>query len=242
MTYTKFNNYVIDHVMSNVSPNAWKVLCFVIRKTNGWQKEKDQISLNQIREGTGIGGKGTLSRAIGELERKGYIKVVRSSDKITSNTYSLGSAEIALPKGGGSTEIALPGSAKIAHGVVPKQNTQKKDIKKEEKKHTGAAKKRTPHTPAFKTFAEITGYYKITKYWRTKMAKVVGEEKADLELWAAVIKGWTGKGWFEGNVKGMLEFYTRGEIPGKDKESEHVQKHLANDKSRKGVLAGSDKR
>ena len=235
MTYTKLPNYVIDHILPNVSPNAWKVLCFILRKTNGWQKEEDQISFNQIREGTGIGGRTTLSLSIRELERKGYIKVVRSSDKITSNAYSLGSPEMGLPKGGGSPEIALPGSPKTGHGVVPKQDTQKKDIKKEEKKGVTVRKKREPPTPAFKTFTDITGYFKITKYWRTKMAKTVGVSRPDLELWADVVKAWTGRGWFEGNVKGMLEFYEQGKIPGKDKENE---KQNANDKGRKGVLAG----
>ena len=234
MTYTKLPNYVIDHVMSDVSPNAWKVLCFILRKTNGWQKEQDHISLSQIREGTGIRQNATIAIAIRELERKHYLSVVRSSDWVKSNAYSLGSPKMGLPKEGGSSNIEQGGSAKIEQGVVLKSNTQKKSLKKEEKKDVTARKKREPHTPAFEVFVKITGYYKITKYWRTKMAEVVGEEANDLHLWAAVIKAWTGKGWFEGNVKGMLEFYEQGEIPGKDKKNE---KQNTNDKGRKGVLA-----
>jgi hypothetical protein len=61
--------------MPRISANAWKVLCFVIRKTWGWEdkdsptgrKEKDQISYSQIREGTGIRSDTTISGALDEL-------------------------------------------------------------------------------------------------------------------------------------------------------------------------------
>jgi hypothetical protein len=82
-------------------------------------------------------------------------------------------------------------------------------------------KRRQPPTPAFKVFSGITGYHKITRYWRNKMADAVGDERECLELWAKVIKGWTGKGWFEGNIEGMLEFYQRGEIPGDRTNGQH---------------------
>ena len=59
------------------------------------------------------------------------------------------------------------------------------------------------------------------------MSNTVGDKRESLERWAAVIKGWTGKGWFEGNIEGMLDYYNRGEIPGENKNG---AKHGANKK------------
>ena len=130
--YTELNNYVLDYIMPKLSPNAWKVLCFIIRKTKGWQKEQDQLSFSQIMEGTGIKNRTTVSSAIDDLESGNYVYVIHSSDRVTSNTYSLNTdLEINL----GSTEIVLP-STEIGLGVVQKSDTQKKGLNKH-----------TTHTP-----------------------------------------------------------------------------------------------
>ena len=47
--YTCLTNYVLDVVMPSLPPNAWKVLCFVIRKTRGWNKERDRLSYCFLR-------------------------------------------------------------------------------------------------------------------------------------------------------------------------------------------------
>ena len=52
---TPLPNFFLDHVMPLISATAWKVLCFVWRKTVGWNKRKDHISLSQISKGAGIG-------------------------------------------------------------------------------------------------------------------------------------------------------------------------------------------
>lgn len=79
--FTMFNNYVIDYFMPDLSGSGWKVLSFAIRKTIGWvdeetesgRKERDRISYTQFLEGTGIGSKTTLSKAIKECLEKGYL-------------------------------------------------------------------------------------------------------------------------------------------------------------------------
>jgi hypothetical protein len=60
---TTFTNIMLDKIMPKVSPNAWKILCFAMRKTAGWadmtteslRKESDVIAISQFREGCGIG-------------------------------------------------------------------------------------------------------------------------------------------------------------------------------------------
>jgi Bacteriophage replication protein O len=65
-----------------LSGSEQKVLDFVIRKTFGWQKQGDYISISQFTDGDGTGGGTGLSRAqvkraITSLEKRGFIRVER---------------------------------------------------------------------------------------------------------------------------------------------------------------------
>lgn len=71
--YTMMDNYLFDHIMPVVKPNAWKILCLIIRKTKGWHKVSDQISFSQIKAGTGISSDETVSNALKQLVSKRYI-------------------------------------------------------------------------------------------------------------------------------------------------------------------------
>lgn len=77
--YTPFSNYTLDVIMPSLPANAWKVLCFVLRKTQGWQKDMDRLSYGQIEEGTGISSSATISTAIKVLLEKSYIIQVPGS-------------------------------------------------------------------------------------------------------------------------------------------------------------------
>ena len=80
--FTPFHNYILDHIMPDLSPNAWKVLCVAIRQTFGWVDEttesgrrfEDEISYSQFMDKSGIGGRSTLSKAIKECLTKFYLK------------------------------------------------------------------------------------------------------------------------------------------------------------------------
>lgn len=62
--HTTFDNAILDHIMPKCKPNTWKIVCATIRKTTGWNKDYDRISLSQYKELTGIGSKVTLIDAI----------------------------------------------------------------------------------------------------------------------------------------------------------------------------------
>lgn len=62
--YTAVHDAIFDEVMPVCPPNAWKVLCFIVRKTRGWGKDEDALPYNQILEGTGISSKATLSSSL----------------------------------------------------------------------------------------------------------------------------------------------------------------------------------
>lgn len=134
--YTTFSNYILDYIMPNLSPNGWKVLCFIIRKTEGWNKDSDQLSFSQIMDGTGIANRTTVRNAIKELRDNNYVNIIRG-DRVTSNTYSLntdfeivlGSTGTVPPKSPGSTEIGPEGSTETVPQVVQKSDSQNKDSK-----------------------------------------------------------------------------------------------------------------
>jgi len=79
--YTMIHNYVLEHIMRDLSPNAWKVLCWTIRQTYGWadedsptgRKQSDIISYSQFMEATGIASRSTLTAAIRECLGRGYL-------------------------------------------------------------------------------------------------------------------------------------------------------------------------
>lgn len=124
--YTVIDNFILDYIMPNVAPNAWKVLCFIIRKTVGWQKEEDKLSLGQIMDGTGIKNRNTVSNAISQLEQDNYILVHRPDDQKTPNTYSLNADYELVQK---SYQVDNEASTKIVPELVRKSYPQNKDSK-----------------------------------------------------------------------------------------------------------------
>jgi hypothetical protein len=91
---TIFTNEMLDIIMPDLSPNAWKVICLAMRKTAGWadastesgRKESDVISLSQFMKGCGINGVTTVRDAIEECLDKQYL--IRHEDG-QSFRYSL---------------------------------------------------------------------------------------------------------------------------------------------------------
>jgi phage replication O-like protein O len=71
--YTPVANEILEALVKiNISPYESRVLWFVIRKTYGWHKKTDWISLSQIVEGTGI-AKPNVCRTIKSLTGKNII-------------------------------------------------------------------------------------------------------------------------------------------------------------------------
>ena len=66
-------NSVIDEYLSRMSGNAWKCYGLIVRKTRGWQKTHDSLSISQIQKATGIKSEETVEKAINELIELGLI-------------------------------------------------------------------------------------------------------------------------------------------------------------------------
>lgn len=80
----------------------------------------------------------------------------------------------------------------------------------EPKSRRKSSKAKTPE--AVKVFRENAHRYPV-KAWYDDIVEAVGEEPADLELWGQIVKAYVGLGWNPGNVKNMLAYYEKREIP-----------------------------
>lgn len=70
---TQLPNIVVDELMADMSGNQLKVYLVVIRKTVGWHKESDAISISQICKLTGLADDRTVKRILRYLHSKGLI-------------------------------------------------------------------------------------------------------------------------------------------------------------------------
>jgi phage replication O-like protein O len=84
--YTQVPNEVIDKWMSELSGLEFKIIMFICRKTFGWHKKQDPISISQIQKALGVQMRGHIHEALQRLEGE-YLKVAKSKGKTT--LYSL---------------------------------------------------------------------------------------------------------------------------------------------------------
>ena len=73
--------------------------------------------------------------------------------------------------------------------------------------------------PALVRFYEVTGRKVPNESWAHRIECAVGPDPPSIERWTQVINAWVGCGWARGNVKGMLDFYNRNEIPPGDRSN-----------------------
>lgn len=168
-------NSVIDEYLSQMSGNALKCYILIVRKTRGWQKTHDSLSISQIQKFTGIRKEETVQKAINELVELGLIG--KQSRIGLPNEYFLISdpkkGVTPPPKNGGPPENGVPPKKgvtpppKMGAGPPPKKgghiNTKyKKQISTNvdiNTAHEKTAKKPTKHEADLALLAEhgITG-------------------------------------------------------------------------------------
>jgi phage replication O-like protein O len=136
--YTAIANEIMDNLCRlDLNGQCWKVTLFIIRKTYGFQKKHDRISLSQISDGTGI-SVAHVCRSLRILAKKGVISkkngrigLVKDHDKwgdkvAQSGTAQSGSAEIGSTAQSGNFTTAQSGNR-----VLPNQADTKETITKE---------------------------------------------------------------------------------------------------------------
>nr|DAK44463.1 MAG TPA: replication protein O [Caudoviricetes sp.] len=80
-------NAIVDLDLRHMSGNALKCYVVIVRKTTGWNKVTDRISIKQFMDFSGIERRETVSKALRELEAMGLIVRHERSGRITE--YSL---------------------------------------------------------------------------------------------------------------------------------------------------------
>lgn len=85
--HTQIPNVIIDQLMSELSHAQFKVLIAICRKTIGWHKQSDYISISQIMDLTNVSNK-TAVKTIRELEEMGLISTKKQTRKPTHITIN----------------------------------------------------------------------------------------------------------------------------------------------------------
>jgi uncharacterized membrane protein len=169
---TPVPDILFDRLLAKLTSSELRVLLYIIRRTWGFKKDTDAISLNQFQygittkdgkvldEGCGIKDRKTIIATLSSLEKKGYIQreksKTESGDDATTiyrihfkgvvgksnHPESRGSGKIQPPVVGKST---LPRSGKIQPPVVGKSNPQETVIQQTELQETVIQESITPN-------------------------------------------------------------------------------------------------
>ncbi len=131
---------------SRFNGSQWAVVMMVLRKTWGWNKKRDQISLNQFSTSTNLPPR-TISRALSSLERSKILVPHRSPGKMTEWSFNKDWESWEL----GTQMTPVSKMTKDISGKSPlsKVATTKETLTKENKR---AAKKADPRFQPLKEF------------------------------------------------------------------------------------------
>jgi phage replication O-like protein O len=91
--HTQIPNEFIDKCMGELTHAQFKVLIAICRKTIGWHKHSDYISISQIVELANVSNK-TVVQALKELEKMGYITTQKSKRSTTLITINYGTTSV----------------------------------------------------------------------------------------------------------------------------------------------------
>lgn len=91
--YTKLPNKLVDEWMPILSPSEYKIVIFIVRKTYGFHKEADTISLSQFVEGTGL-ARNTVKDAINRLIERGCVAHTRRGNSYLYSILTEGKSNI----------------------------------------------------------------------------------------------------------------------------------------------------
>lgn len=152
--YVAIANKIMDKLSQlYLAPNEWRILMFVLRKTWGWNKKEDKISLSQFQEGTNISRpnvvdaiKSLVAKGILVVNKKGFINVYSFNKFYTKWTSSH-----TTTSSQGDTRVVAKGIPKlVAKGIPTKDNKpsiQKTYIPVSQKPEGKARKKRETKCP-----------------------------------------------------------------------------------------------
>lgn len=212
-SYTRVPNTIFD-ALSELTEVQLKLVLTVIRKTIGWQKECDAISLSQFEVITGL-SRPAIVEALKSLVVDGWLAIAGKGKRGTAcwacgprlvvsvNQLTETTSELSLPDLVNSVNRSSP-------QLVNSVNTQKKDLKERINKES-VRKTRTPRTPKQGSLDSLHEACQIAKNAIGKkltpvQATTIADTVIDLEHWRAVVTAW-GNRYGTMNVDGMIDWY-----------------------------------
>lgn len=240
--YTKLPNEFVDDVMPTISAISTVVYLAIARRTIGWQKDSDSISLSQLVRATGL-TRPSVVKAINELTQRNLIAVTRQqlNQVSESNVYTiiLGSKPDLLPSQFNLLpdddvvkEVNYPSKNdlsdvvnEIDYQVVNEIDTQKKDTKR--KKDSSAKRDSRLDAWQVQMYRELSRLH-VPILFRDQVVQIV----SDPDLWQLVITTWIGRGYRPNAIGPMLEWYQKG-IPTNAKRQHPRQSQLRSDDGRR---------
>jgi len=141
--HTQVPNLYLDMYMADLTGAEWKCLCYIARRTFGFQKRVDSIATSQFEngikdlkgnvldKGTGLTNK-SIIKALDNLVNLGLISVVKDSPGITKS-YRINTKLLTYGK---STQVKQDEPMEKVHntyGESPQEPMEKVHIQKKEK-------------------------------------------------------------------------------------------------------------
>jgi len=117
-------------------------------------------------------------------------------------------------------------------GIIPPEYEHEQEVKtsevKAKKKQRAEPRKKRVLIPAIEVFRLNTQRYP-PKILYDDIVAAVGTSEVNLKLWASIVKAYVGNGWNPGNVRNMLEYFKKREIPAPAKNVKQGQALPASD-------------
>lgn len=177
---TQVPNTLMEALYSAPSDFTWqetKILLFVCRKTIGWQKDVDWLTLNHISEGTGI-HKSHVSKSLRMLQEKGAIILEKQEGRdgwnISLNRDKWSDESVAAdatPVATNATERLPAALPRVATNATAIKEVQKNPTKKPSTKNGSSGAHLGSEEPGFLDFWEAyprkTAKPNALRAWRT---------------------------------------------------------------------------
>ena len=155
----------------------------------------------------------TVSRLVTSLRDKGFLEVIERPGE--TSLYRMVAFATRAKKQWEETrgcDLQVTGRCdlQVTGGVTYKSHeSDKVNTLKKAKRGTDTNPKRA----AIRAFRDATGRWP-RKILEGRILEAVGSEEVDVARWFRTVDGWVAMGWNPQNLKGMLDFYARNEIPG----------------------------
>jgi len=173
---TQIPNIIFDQFMAKMSHAEFKIVMAVARKTYGWHKDKDRISLTQIIELTGVSRQKILD-SIKSLDW--LIESHQTGSKSgKTNTYSIKLGPKQSSEWTADQSSELTGSSLVSGLGESSELTGSSlvsGLTKERLKET-IQKKKTPADSGDKPERELTTLQTFIEWWKVEYKKATGHE------------------------------------------------------------------